>query len=407
MIKQDGTENLPVEFKIFVTLKSIIALGGGFFTVLLPWMIISLTRSALLTGIGEGIVAVPLLTSFIIGNTVDKLKNKANAFALSLLAITFFSSLLLFSLYSRMTVLIAIAIFMPALIISYFGDVQTTISSFFDKILLSGSNLKKGVSLRRGTNSLAKITGIAIFAPLISFGLGVSVYFLAIIYLLSFLIFLFIRKALSTNNSVGNPAEAGDIFSGIRKFLSFPVLKELALIAIVVNFFFGMIVVGFTLMINIYFNLGGAYLSYILGIWAIGDAVGSLMAARIKNASGSFVSISVVVWGILFAAIYLLSSNYLYYPLLPVVFLIGLVSGIMNALIYGFMLKNTGEEAIGSTFGSFNSLFGGITFLSGMISGVILVYLPAPSLFLLMGISTMITGIVSRLIFKNLNKVSL
>ncbi|MCL5888828.1 MAG: hypothetical protein M1597_02575 [Candidatus Thermoplasmatota archaeon] len=407
MVEQDGSENLPAEFKIFVTLKSIIALGGGFFTVLLPWMIISLTRSAFLTGIGEGIVAVPLLTSFIIGNTVDQLKNKVNAFALSLLAITFFSSLLLFSLYSKMTFLIAIAIFIPALIISYFGDVQTTISSFFDKILLSGSNLKKGVSLRRGTSSLAKITGIAIFAPLISFGFGVSVYFLVIIYLLSFLIFLFIKKALSTNNSGDNPVETGDIFFGIRKFLSFPVLKELTLIAIVVNFFFGMIIVGFTLMINIYFNLGGAYLSYILGVWAIGDAVGSLMAARIKNASGSFVSISVVAWGILFAAIYLISSNYLYYPLLPVVFLIGLVSGIMNTLIYGFMLKNTGEEAIGSTFGSFNSLFGGITFLSGMISGVMLVYLPAPSLFLLMGISTIIAGIISRLIFRKLNKVSL
>ncbi|MEM3844574.1 MAG: hypothetical protein QXU98_02545, partial [Candidatus Parvarchaeota archaeon] len=117
--------------------------------------------------------------------------------------------------------------------------------------------------------------------------------------------------------------------------------------------------------------------------------------------------LSVIIWGVLFIAIYLISSNDLYYPLLPVVFSIGLVSGIMNVLIYGFMLKNTDSELIGSTFGSFNSLFGGVTFLSGMISGGILVYITAPSLFFLMGVSVLVVGIISRIIFKKLNSVSL
>ncbi|MEM4091147.1 MAG: MFS transporter [Thermoplasmatales archaeon] len=408
MDEPNKSQNLSKEFRIFVILKSFIALGGGFFSVLMPWMIISLTGSAFLTGIAEGIVAVPLLTSFIIGNAIDKLKNKANAFAFSILAIAFFSSFLLFSLYARVAILIAIAIFVPTLIISYFGDIQTTISSFFDKTLLSRGNLKRGISLRRGTSSLTKIIGIATFSLFISsFELQVSIYFLIFIYLLSFFTFLAIRKTLSIKTPQNNSIETGRLFSGIRKFLSFPFLKELTLIAFVINFFFGMITVGFTVMIKIYFNLGGAYLGYILGVWAIGDVVGSLIAAKIKNASGSFIALSVIIWGVLFIAIYLISSNDLYYPLLPVVFLIGLVSGIMNVLIYGFMLKNTDNEVIGSTFGSFNSLFGGVTFLSGMISGGILVYLTAPSLFFLMGVSTLIVGIISRIIFRKLNSVSL
>ena len=98
--------------------------------------------------------------------------------------------------------------------------------------------------------------------------------------------------------------------------------------------------------------------------------------------------------------------NYLYYPLLPIVFLIGLISGIMNVLIYALMLKNTDEAVIGSVFGSFNSLFGGVTFLSGMISGGILIYFSAPSLFFLMGVSTLTVGIISRIGFKELKSVS-
>ncbi|MEM0128439.1 MAG: hypothetical protein QXO03_05085, partial [Thermoplasmatales archaeon] len=107
MDEPNRSENLSKDFVIFVVLKSFIALGGGFFSVLMPWMIISLTGSAFLTGIAEGIVAVPLLTSFVIGNAIDKIKNKANAFAFSILAIAFFSSFLLFSLYARVTILIA------------------------------------------------------------------------------------------------------------------------------------------------------------------------------------------------------------------------------------------------------------------------------------------------------------
>ncbi|EQB68885.1 MAG: hypothetical protein AMDU5_GPLC00006G0003 [Thermoplasmatales archaeon Gpl] len=406
MDEMKKSRNLPRNFSIFVILKSFTGLGGGFFSVLLPWAIITLTKSAFLVGIGEGIIAVPLLTSFIIGSSIDKIKNKANAFAFSVLGMAFFFSFILFSLYTRETIIIIIALLVPALIISYFDDIQTTISSFFDKTLLSQGNLKKGISLRRGTSSLSKIIGIVIFAVFISFGLGVSIYFLIIIYLLSFFIFLTIRGILSIEKEQNNPIETGGTFSGIKKFLSFRFLKELTIVAIVINFFFGMIIVGFTVMIKIYFNLGGAYLSYLLGIWAIGDAVGSLLAARIKNSRGSFVSLSVILWGILFIAIFLISLNYLYYPLLPIVFLIGLISGIMNVLIYALMLKNTEEAVIGSVFGSFNSLFGGVTFLSGMISGGILVYFTAPSLFLLMGVSTLIVGIISRIIFKKMNDVS-
>jgi hypothetical protein len=406
MDERNKSRNLPRDFSIFVILKSFIALGGGFFSVLLPWAIITLTKSAFLVGIGEGITAVPLLTSFIIGSSIDKIKRKANAFAFSVLGMASFFSFFLFSLYTRETIFIIIALLVPALIISYFDDIQTTISSFFDKALLSQGNLKKGISLRRGTSSLTKIIGIVTFAIFISFGLGVSIYFLIIIYLLSFFIFLTIRRVLSIKTKQNNPIENGGIFSGIKKFLSFRFLKELTLVAIVINFFFGMITVGFTVMIKIYFNLGGAYLSYLLGIWAIGDAVGSLLATKIKNVRGSFVSFSVILWGILFIAIFWISLNYLYYPLLPIVFLIGLISGIMNVLIYALMLKNTDEAVIGSVFGSFNSLFGGVTFLSGMISGGILIYFSAPSLFFLMGVSTLTVGIISRIGFKELKSVS-
>lgn len=406
MDERNKSRNLPRDFSIFVILKSFIALGGGFFSVLLPWAIITLTKSAFLVGIGEGITAVPLLTSFIIGSSIDKIKRKANAFAFSVLGMASFFSFFLFSLYTRETIFIIIALLVPALIISYFDDIQTTISSFFDKALLSQGNLKKGISLRRGTSSLTKIIGIVTFAIFISFGLGVSIYFLIIIYLLSFFIFLTIRRVLSIKTKQNNPIENGGIFSGIKKFLSFRFLKELTLVAVVINFFFGMITVGFTVMIKIYFNLGGAYLSYLLGIWAIGDAVGSLLATKIKNVRGSFVSFSVILWGILFIAIFWISLNYLYYPLLPIVFLIGLISGIMNVLIYALMLKNTDEAVIGSVFGSFNSLFGGVTFLSGMISGGILIYFSAPSLFFLMGVSTLTVGIISRIGFKELKSVS-
>ena len=406
MDERNKSRNLPRDFSIFVILKSFIALGGGFFSVLLPWAIITLTKSAFLVGIGEGITAVPLLTSFIIGSSIDKIKRKANAFAFSVLGMASFFSFFLFSFYTRETIFIIIALLVPALIISYFDDIQTTISSFFDKALLSQGNLKKGISLRRGTSSLTKIIGIVTFAIFISFGLGVSIYFLIIIYLLSFFIFLTIRRVLSIKTKQNNPIENGGIFSGIKKFLSFRFLKELTLVAIVINFFFGMITVGFTVMIKIYFNLGGAYLSYLLGIWAIGDAVGSLLATKIKNVRGSFVSFSVILWGILFIAIFWISLNYLYYPLLPIVFLIGLISGIMNVLIYALMLKNTDEAVIGSVFGSFNSLFGGVTFLSGMISGGILIYFSAPSLFFLMGVSTLTVGIISRIGFKELKSVS-
>ncbi|MCL5791358.1 MAG: MFS transporter [Candidatus Thermoplasmatota archaeon] len=406
MDERNKSRNLPRDFSIFVILKSFIALGGGFFSVLLPWAIITLTKSAFLVGIGEGITAVPLLTSFIIGSSIDKIKRKANAFAFSVLGMASFFSFFLFSFYTRETIFIIIALLVPALIISYFDDIQTTISSFFDKALLSQGNLKKGISLRRGTSSLTKIIGIVTFAIFISFGLGVSIYFLIIIYLLSFFIFLTIRRVLSIKTKQNNPIENGGIFSGIKKFLSFRFLKELTLVAIVINFFFGMITVGFTVMIKIYFNLGGVYLSYLLGIWAIGDAVGSLLATKIKNVRGSFVSFSVILWGILFIAIFWISLNYLYYPLLPIVFLIGLISGIMNVLIYALMLKNTDEAVIGSVFGSFNSLFGGVTFISGMISGGILIYFSAPSLFFLMGVSTLTVGIISRIGFKELKSVS-
>jgi hypothetical protein len=402
---QDEVGSLSGKFKVFVISKFFIVLGSGFFTILLPWMSLSITGSTLFTGIIEGIVAIPLLTSFITGAFIDKVSMKKNLFLISVFGIALATASLVFSLSLHTFLLIILAITVPVIIISYLDDIQATSSSYFDKILLTDKQLKKGIAIRRGTRSIARISGMAIFSYFIIFGFVFSIYFLVIIYFVAGLIFFTIRQNIVTEHI--EKSESIEFLHGIKKFLSNPFLKELTILSIIMNLFFGMISVGFAVLVKSFFNLDGSYFSYILISLALGDAFGSILSSHTTNVKGKIIGTISITSGFLFLTIYLFSTEHLYFALIPVTFFIGLLSGIMNGLVYAMMIKNTEPDLIGSTFGSFSSLFGGITFISGFIAGFVLIYLPAPSLFLLIGLPIIGTGILSSFSFPNLRKVSL
>ncbi len=409
MTEIENRAKLPGTFKIFVISKFFATTGSGFYLVLIPWMVLSLTKSPLLVGIAEGFAAIPLITSFFIGAMIDKVKMKNYLFIFSILGIGLSSLSFLLALSSNTMLFTVIVIFIPILLISYLGDVQTTISSFMDKILLSNEQLIQGISLRRGTRSIAKISGIVFFGFFIIISLYSSIIFLAILYFLSLFAFIFVSQKTKFNESSKRSKDGTktDIFQGIRKFLSVPFLKELTLLGICLNLFYGMIFTGIAVLIGTYLNLSGVYFSLIIMAWAIGEAAGSVISGVIKRTGGRLLEIAMIMCGSLFVIFFAFSLRHSYFPLLPLVFLIGFISGIVNVLIYTLMIKNTPSDLIGGTFGAFNSLFGGVTFLSGLIAGILLTYLLAPFLFLIIGASFLIIGFFSLTTLTNLKKISM
>lgn len=407
MISGPHSDSLPAAFRVFVASKAIVVLAEGFFAALLPWMALSLTRSTFLTGIIVGIAAVSLMTSFVIGGFIDKSPRKSDIFALSILGIGLTSPLFLFAFDTSYVPLVVALIIVPLLIRSYLGDIQTTVSSYLDKVFLETDNqLKTGVSLRRWTSALANALGIGVFGFFVTLAFSYSIFFLISAYAGAFLIYINIRKRIPRGNHKPSCASTSPAMA-LKRFLAVPFLRQLTVVAVGINLFFGMMYVGFSALIMLYFGFNGVYYTFLVIAWISGTIVGNMLAGHMAKVRGNAINLAILAWGLLFTLFFLSSERGWYDPLLPIVFSIGLISGLMNVTIYGLMIKHTDVDLIGSTMGSFNSLFGGVTFFSGMVAGLLLTFVSPPVLFLVMGVTTLGIGVVSSLFFRSLRQIHL
>lgn len=396
---------LSGDFLVFSSSKFFTGLGSGLFTILLPWMVLSLTGSPLITGLADGLVSIPLMFSFVMGTVVDRQRRKKLLYVLATLGIAFSFIVLGESIDTHLLVEKVAFIFTATLLFGFFDDIQDSVSSFFDKVMLTETQIKKGMSLRRAVLSSSILTGYAASAFFITSGFYFTLISLVLIFLLAAAIILPVRYAAAHNPK--KEEFLSSLGSGIREFIGNPFLKELFLMASVVNFFWGMLTIGFTVFVERYMEMPVYYYSAIMVSMEVGVLAGTVVSGRLRVLGGKFLILSTFLWGFIFFGVYYSASMKSYLPVVALILGAGFISGIVNVFISGAIVKSTPEDMMARISGSLKTLFDGFTFLSGAVAGIILTYVSVPVIFSLLAVSMIITGSVALLRFENVKRAEL
>ena len=397
---------LSLSFRLFATSKFFIAVGGGLFSVFFPWMVLSITGSSLFTGIAEGLISIPLLLSFFTGTFVDRTVAKKAVFLMGVVGLAAAGAILIISIESKLYLLFSVSILAAAFLYGLSDDVQDTSAAFFDKSLLRGNQIKKGSAVRRAIASSAILIGYLLSAYFIYIGFLSAIFALILLFLLSGAVFLPVHYELQVKQSK-SIRFYHSMKEGFAELLSNTFLKELVILAIFANFFFGMISVGFAVLVRLYFHLPVLYYSIVLISLQLGAIGGSIVSGRLKRLSGAFLILSLLLWGILFSLIAIVSLFKYYDPIPITIFFIGFISGINNVALNVMMLKRTSQEKIGRIFGSLKTALVGVTFASGATVGALMSFISPPIVILLMGSGMLILAAVALLGFENVRKTSI
>lgn len=401
----DKKGSLPLGFRIFASSKFFSSLAGSVFSILLPWLVITVTGSPLITGVADGLISIALLLSFISGTFVDRSRAKKGLFALSMFGLAaaylVMGAALGEPLYNEKIGLIFIAAFM----IGVFDDVQDTVSAFFDRILLKDHQVNPGMSLRRSILAISSLLGYVASAFFISSGFYFTVLTIAILTVIPAFMIMPVRYEDAPSDR--EEKFISSLRGGINEFLGNPVLKQLFMLASVTNFFWGMLTVSFVVLVEQYLTLSIFHFSALMVSLEIGVLLGNVISSRLRSLKGSFFMGTMFAWGFIFLGASYMAYIDLFLPLAVLVMGAGMVSGMTVVFVEGTIIKNTPREMMARIFGSMKTLFSGFSFLSGTVAGVLLTFIRAPFIFVVIAFPFLVMGLIGQLRFHKLKGISL
>ncbi len=388
-------------FSLLMAETSISAFATSLFTVLILWVSISETKSALVTGITIAMLIAPLILSILTGAIIDKFRNK-KVFAifgqfLKVLA----ASTLLIVIQNHSLFLDSVFLFISALAFGFSLDILVPVRAIWSQQFLRKPIYLKGMSVANLVSRTSRLTGFIAAALLLSNGLKTSTLTITILYLSSLLPILFIDSSKDVTVGKGTLREV--MRDGLRYISNTRIVAEIVFISSISALFWGMSDSASTVMIDRVFGLSSAYLSYAFFAISLGGIFGSALTSKLKTVKsvGRKLPILYGVGGlsVLFIAIF----PYLY-TLLSVFFVVGFLSGITSPLISAVLFGAAPRDKMGRIQGAMDTFGTSFNSISGVLAGVIMTFWFPGTVFYVMAAGLVILSmIVSR--FKSLSKI--
>ena len=326
-----------------------------------------LTHSTILTGFADGLVTIPLILSFVVGNIVDKSVNKKRVAIVASIVRGLFVVPLAVSYYTSNKEFIVISIMVLSFSVGLTSDFVNSVRAIWIKRFLKDKNkVKRYRAYSNIFYNIAEGTGYVLSGILIVDGVSLTLLTLIFAFELTTIPIIFIKTKDESNKFSEVYTAKQDMSSVFRKVKKTPIVIALFAEGFLLNFVYGTFGVISTFMVIKFFDLSALYLSLIFIVITIGISFGSFLERGEGTARFERAGISIFVIALMFLAIRFLQNFFLI--LLPI-FIIGTSIGVGEIVIFSSIQNNVEEEITGTVQGAFNSLSTGVTFISGPIIG--------------------------------------
>lgn len=368
-------------FHLLVINSSVSSAGLSGFSLAIIWITLVITKSTVLSGLADGMSALPLFLSFVFGAYVDSIASKKNLAILVSVGRVASMFGLFIALHYNNLILEVVSIYSVAFVLGLTTDVMDSISSAWTKQFLTEDTYKKGTSSLRSATSLAQGAGYAISGGIILLGIAPAIVGFAVIFGVS-TIPLFVVKNDRTTEVSEDSGLHSSMINGIRYIFHDSRLKAMILITLVVNLAFGMVAIFFAVLVEQSFSLPAIYFTTLYFSLTAGIFVGSVLGGKVSGKLGFYTVLTVSIIGALVFLVGFISSIFLDYP---VSFLMGLVIGVINVLVMAALVKFVDQTMMARVMGALKTFAISLTFISGAVGGLIITLIGVSNAFYLIG----------------------
>ena len=396
-LKKNG-QGLSRNFTMLVLNAGISRGGTAAFSVMILWMALALTHSPVITGVADGMAALPLFASFLVGAFVDRSGRKKVLGAAACLARPAIVGLMFIAVNLHSIILIAALFFLASFLLGFTSDVMNSVRSVWSKQFLDDATYKKGTSTLQAASALAETAGYGIAGAFLVFGYDSALFALSMIFVLAFAAVLPIkaeRERKNDGNSIVTSVREGLHFIRGSKFI-----MEVMLVSLLANFLFGTMGVGLTALIQRDFHLPASYFGALLFTLSIAVIIGSVLASKISGSVGRITTATLLVSGVFLVFVGISRSVYYDFAFMAG---IGILVGLINVAASTLMLRKVPQELMARVQGTMNTFGLGAIFFAGTIGGVIIALTSVRSMIYLVGAAVALLGVVS-LTFGELNR---
>ncbi|MEM4058810.1 MAG: MFS transporter [Thermoplasmata archaeon] len=370
-------------FRLMTANMGISRFGVSSFNLMIIWVLLYETHSPFLSGLGDGILSLPLFFSFIVGALIDKSGTKKAITVWTSVGRALSLSTIFFGFYVNNVMLIVIAIYVTGFLIGFTSDILNSVRASWTKQFLSEGQYKSGSSIFQTVSSIAEGAGYIASGLLLALGFLQSFISIFIIFIISLAPLLFMNVEESTESKTAMES----IIEGLKFIKKSKAIVQIMIIALFTNMIFGMSGILFTALVQIHFKLPAIYVSIVFSIFIVGMVIGSLLAQKVKGRVG-LISISsyAIMGGSIFSVSILNNIFLIFVPGL----IIGLFIGIINVVINTAILKILPQNLMARIQGAFNTFSLAATFVSGMLGGLLIQFTSATESFMAIGLLILI-----------------
>ncbi|MGC8631625.1 MAG: MFS transporter [Thermoprotei archaeon] len=387
-------------FKLTIANAGISRLGTSAFDLMILWIVLEVTHSAFLAGLGEGLLSLPLFFSFILGALIDKMSHKKlMALVAGLVRAGSLAAVILSLLVGSAFALIA-SIYLSALVIGFTSDIMNSVRATWTKEFLSEAQYKSGSSISSSISTLFDAAGYTLSGLILSIDYLNAFLILIAIFLVATAPLLLINEG-KTLEVPFSPLES--MKEGLAFIRGHKAIAEAMIAAVIINLVFGMSGVMFAALVQIRFKLPAYYMSILIISVMAGALIGSAGASKIRGRLGYIASSSVAVAGASSLAMGFSSSALI--DVLPAL-IMGIAVGVLTVAMTTAFLKIVPYDMMARVQGGFNTFTLAVTFASGALGGALVALIGARGSFMFVGVFVLISSVL-WLGFKDLSSLEI
>lgn len=366
-------------FKLMTLNMGISRFGVSSFNLMIIWVLLYETHSPFLSGLGDGILSLPLFFSFIFGALIDKSSRKKEIAIWSGVARAVSLFTIFLGFYVNNVMLIVVSIYTSGFLIGLTSDILNSVRASWTKKFLSEEQYKSGSSIQQTVSSMAEGAGYIASGLLLVFGFLESFISMFVIFIISLVPLLIMRVEESTEGK----SAMESIIEGLKFIRENKAIMQVMVIALLGNMIFGMAGILFTSLVQIHFKISPIYVSIIFFIFIVGMVIGAMFSRNVKGKVGNIAIGLYAIMGISLMSISILNNIFL---IIVPALVIGFVIGIINVVLNTAILKLLPETMMARIQGAFNTFSLAATFISGMVGGILIQLTSATESFLIIGI---------------------
>ncbi len=367
-------------FNLMIINSGLSRFGFSSFDLIIIWVILYLTKMPILSGLGDGILSMPLFFSFVVGAYIDYSNKKKIIAIISGIIRSISITSIFIGLFLNNILIILISIYVSAFLIGFTSDILNSIRSYWMKEFLEESEYKKGVSISNSIYSLAEGIGYITSGIFIDFGSYIAFLSIFIVFTISIIPVIFIKDHVEKKK---NSEIRNSILEGIRFIFDNKIIVQIMILAFFINFIFGTAGIIFVALVQLFYKLSAIYVSIIFSALVFGIVFGSSIGSKVKGKIGVIFIISFVMISISMISIYLIKNIFI--AMAPSA-IIGIIIGILNVALGTATIKIIPQNLMARVQGAFSTFSVAIISFSGLVGGLLIQELGIMNSFILLSL---------------------